>query len=131
MSAAAQHAAAVAAHHAAAAQHAARIAGGRAAAAGAGGGGGASRGIWPPEDDFRLVVNIQQVSDVVVVHRAVKFSKPYSLKEIKERWFALLYNPEFSRLSTAALTSLDEEERLMLGKACSKLSLSLSLSLSI
>ena len=43
----------------------------------------------PPEDDYRLIVNAQQVSDLVVVHRAVKFSKMYSLQDIKERWCVL------------------------------------------
>ena len=50
-------------------------------------------------------MNVQQVSDLLVVQRSVKFSKTYSLKQIKERWFALLYNPEMSRLATVRLLS--------------------------
>eukprot|EP00039_Didymoeca_costata_P001468 m.52747 g.52747 ORF g.52747 m.52747 type:complete len:397 (-) comp10815_c0_seq1:1760-2950(-) len=71
---------------------------------------------WPPEDDYRLICNIQQVSDLIVVQRAVKFSKTYTLKEIKDRCYNLLYNQDVSRVAKAAMATLDEEERYIISK---------------
>eukprot|EP00041_Stephanoeca_diplocostata_P018157 m.378648 g.378648 ORF g.378648 m.378648 type:complete len:512 (+) comp20935_c0_seq3:378-1913(+) len=66
---------------------------------------------WPARDDYKLIVNVQQVPDLVVVHCGVKFSRKYSLHELKERWYALMYDQDTCRRSCAAIAALDEEER--------------------
>jgi hypothetical protein len=45
---------------------------------------------FPPLDDYKLIINTQQVCDLIVVHQAVKFSRHYSLRDLRERWFAIL-----------------------------------------
>eukprot|EP00053_Salpingoeca_punica_P018714 m.184632 g.184632 ORF g.184632 m.184632 type:complete len:527 (+) comp17489_c0_seq4:125-1705(+) len=66
---------------------------------------------WPALDDFRLVTNVQQVGDLSTVFQCVKFSKAYTLRELKERWYHLLYDPAVSRLTVAAIASLDADDK--------------------
>ena len=47
------------------------------------------------------------MSDLAVVQQAVKFSRFYTLKELRERWFAILYHLPTSRLVAAAVATLD------------------------
>lgn len=43
---------------------------------------------------------------MLAVHRGVKFSCHFTLTEITERWYALLYDKSVSRLALAALRNL-------------------------
>lgn len=52
---------------------------------------------WRPIDDAQLISSMQQVGDILTVHLATKFSRPYALKEVKERWKALLYDKSLSK----------------------------------
>ncbi|XP_065655756.1 microspherule protein 1 isoform X2 [Hydra vulgaris] len=63
-------------------------------------------GRWRPADDLRLITSVQQTCDLQAVHIAVRFSCSFTLKEIQDRWFALLYDPLLSRLSQQAIKSL-------------------------
>lgn len=47
---------------------------------------------WRLVDDPALITGMQQVGDIVTVYHATKFSRTYSLREVKERWKMLLYN---------------------------------------
>lgn len=47
-----------------------------------------------------------QTGDLLAVHRGVKFSCHFTLTEITERWYALLYDKSVSRLALAALRNL-------------------------
>ncbi|CAG2193253.1 INO80Q [Mytilus edulis] len=45
-------------------------------------------------------------SDLTAVHLGIKFSCRFTLKEIQERWFALLYDPIISKLGMQAIKQL-------------------------
>lgn len=44
-----------------------------------------------------------------MVHKGVKFSCRFTLKEIAQRWYALLYDPTISRLAVSAMRNLHPE----------------------
>lgn len=43
------------------------------------------------------------------MHRGVKFSCRFTLKEIAQRWYALLYDQTISRLAVSAMRNLHPE----------------------
>lgn len=61
---------------------------------------------WKPNDDLALVVAVQQLNDLEAVYRSVKFSCKFTLKEIENRWFALLYDPTIAKIGVAAMRQL-------------------------
>ena len=63
-------------------------------------------GRWKPQDDLALVVSVQQLNDLEAVYRAVKFSCKFTLKEIENRWFGLLYDPTIAKIGVAAMRQL-------------------------
>uniref|UniRef100_K1P367 Microspherule protein 1 n=1 Tax=Magallana gigas TaxID=29159 RepID=K1P367_MAGGI len=48
----------------------------------------------------------QKTNDLTAVHLGVKFSCRFTLKEIQERWYALLYDPIISKLAVQAMNQL-------------------------
>lgn len=48
--------------------------------------------------------------DLTLVHLGVKFSCKFTLSEIQERWYALLYDPAVSRIATQAMRGLHPEQ---------------------
>jgi microspherule protein 1 len=54
-------------------------------------------GRWKPEDDYLLLQAIMQLSNIKEVHRATEFSKPFTLKEIEDRWYATTYDIPISK----------------------------------
>lgn len=67
-------------------------------------------GRWKPSDDLTLIIGVQQTCDLVTVHRGVKFSCKFTLGEIQDRWYALLYNPTVSRVAQQAMKNLHPEQ---------------------
>lgn len=65
---------------------------------------------WLPSDDLLLINAVQQTNDLQVVHTGVTFSTPFSLSDIQERWYALLYDPIVSRSAVAAMKELHPEQ---------------------
>jgi len=55
-------------------------------------------GKWLPADDFLLIQSVTQLNDLKAVCKLTKFSRKFTLKEVKERWFAILYDSKISRL---------------------------------
>jgi len=66
-------------------------------------------GRWKPTDDILLVDAVEQINDLSLVHMSVKFSCKFTLQEIQERWYALLYDPVISALARQAMKSLPLE----------------------
>nr|KAG5714842.1 hypothetical protein BaRGS_000330 [Batillaria attramentaria] len=66
-------------------------------------------GRWKPQDDVALVTAVQQTNDLNAVYTGVKFSCHFTLKEIQERWYALLYDPAISKLAMQAMKQLHPE----------------------
>ncbi|XP_026319363.1 microspherule protein 1 isoform X2 [Hyposmocoma kahamanoa] len=63
-------------------------------------------GRWKPTDDLALILGVQQTNDLRIVHRGVKFSCRFTIGELQSRWYALLYNPDISRVAIAAMRNL-------------------------
>ncbi|ESO06260.1 hypothetical protein HELRODRAFT_131960, partial [Helobdella robusta] len=61
---------------------------------------------WDPEDDLLLILSVHQTCDLNTVYIGVKFSRYFTLNEIKERWYSLLYNSSISRSSLQAIKEL-------------------------
>eukprot|EP00730_Choanoeca_flexa_P013660 TRINITY_DN5564_c0_g1_i1.p1 TRINITY_DN5564_c0_g1~~TRINITY_DN5564_c0_g1_i1.p1 ORF type:complete len:580 (+),score=133.14 TRINITY_DN5564_c0_g1_i1:71-1810(+) len=71
----------------------------------------ATKFSWTALDDFRLIANVEQTQDLVMVHQGVKFSKEFTLKQVMRRWYALLYEEDVGRLASAAMSGLDAATR--------------------
>jgi microspherule protein 1 len=54
-------------------------------------------GKWQISDDYLLIESIKQLSCIYSVHKLTKFSIKFSLKELQERWFAILYDKSISK----------------------------------
>ncbi|XP_067686518.1 microspherule protein 1-like [Haliotis asinina] len=63
-------------------------------------------GRWKAQDDLALITAVQQTNDLTGVYQGVKFSCRFTLKEIQERWYALLYDPVISKLAIQAMKML-------------------------
>ncbi|XP_036723004.1 microspherule protein 1 isoform X4 [Balaenoptera musculus] len=50
-----------------------------------------------------------QTNDLTSVHLGVKFSCRFTLREVQERWYALLYDPVISKLACQAMRQLHPE----------------------
>ncbi|KAJ0255868.1 Forkhead-associated [Hirschfeldia incana] len=63
----------------------------------------ASPSHWIPEDDFRLRKSIENGASLESLAKgAVKFSRRFTLSELRDRWHSLLYNPHVTSLSSSA-----------------------------
>lgn len=56
-----------------------------------------------------LILAVQQVNDLYSVFKGVKFSCKFSLQEIEDRWYALLYCKSIQTVAMAALRQLRPE----------------------
>ncbi|GFS02373.1 microspherule protein 1-like, partial [Elysia marginata] len=66
-------------------------------------------GRWKPQDDLILITAVQQTNDLSAVHTGVKFSCRFTLKELEERWYALLYDPAISKIAMEAARQLHSD----------------------
>lgn len=66
-------------------------------------------GRWKPVDDLALIIGVQQTNDLKMVHRGTKFSCKFTMNELQNRWYALLYEESVSRIAVAAMRNLHPE----------------------
>ncbi|CAL1277010.1 unnamed protein product [Larinioides sclopetarius] len=64
---------------------------------------------WKPTDDLMLILSVQQTNDLEAVHRGVKFSSKFTLRDVQERWYALLYNVSISKASLFSIKQVNSE----------------------
>lgn len=67
---------------------------------------------WTAEDDLALITAVHQTNDLEQVFQGVKFSHRFSMKEIEERWYALLYDPIASKASQTAMRLLNPDIKI-------------------
>lgn len=63
-------------------------------------------GRWKPTDDLALIIGVQQTNDLRTVHLGTKFSCRFTVQELQQRWYALLYDQAVSRVAVAAMRNL-------------------------
>lgn len=66
-------------------------------------------GRFKPTDDLALIIGIQQTNDIKTVHRGVKFSCKFTVQELSNRWYSLLYDEVICRIAVAAMRNLHPE----------------------
>uniref|UniRef100_A0A674HVS3 Microspherule protein N-terminal domain-containing protein n=1 Tax=Taeniopygia guttata TaxID=59729 RepID=A0A674HVS3_TAEGU len=66
-------------------------------------------GRWKAADDLLLINAVLQTNDLSSVHLGVKFSCRFSLREIQERWYSLLYDPVICKHACQAMRQLHPE----------------------
>ncbi|XP_076909192.1 uncharacterized protein LOC143566346 isoform X2 [Bidens hawaiensis] len=65
------------------------------------------RSTWNPADDLLLKNAMQRGSSLISLAKgAVKFSRKYTLREIRDRWHSLLYDPDIANQSSAHMAIL-------------------------
>jgi len=66
-------------------------------------------GRWKATDDLALITAVEQTKDLGSVFKGVKFSCHFTLLEVQERWYALMYDPVISKLAMEAVRNLPQE----------------------
>ncbi|XP_043939646.1 microspherule protein 1 [Protopterus annectens] len=66
-------------------------------------------GRWRFNLDLSMLNTYLKTNDLTAVHLGVKFSCRFTLREIQERWYALLYDPVISKLACQAMRQLHPE----------------------
>ncbi|KAK4417382.1 Microspherule protein 1 [Sesamum alatum] len=63
---------------------------------------------WIPEDDLLLKTAVEGGASLEALAKgAVQFSRRYTLRELRERWYSLLYDPDISAQASAHIFELE------------------------
>lgn len=54
-------------------------------------------GKWKPQDDFLLIQSVIQLNNLDEVLKLTKFTRNFTYQEVKDRWYAVLYDVPISR----------------------------------
>lgn len=54
-------------------------------------------GKFKPQDDFLLIQSVLQLNDLEEVKKLTKFTRKFTFKELKERWYAIMYDGPISK----------------------------------
>ncbi|CAF4118781.1 unnamed protein product [Rotaria socialis] len=63
-------------------------------------------GCWTAADDYLLITSIMHLCDLERVHQRVKFSMPFTLENIQDRWQCLLYDASISKMIVSKVQQL-------------------------
>ncbi|KAJ7953075.1 Forkhead-associated (FHA) domain [Quillaja saponaria] len=68
----------------------------------------ASENPWIPEDDLLLKNSIEAGASLEALAKgAVQFSRKYTVRELRDRWRTLLYDPDISAEASASMVNLE------------------------
>ncbi|CAI4229966.1 unnamed protein product [Auanema sp. JU1783] len=65
---------------------------------------------WTRNDDVALITAVTHVCDLKTVFENVEFSKDYSLVEIEERWYQLMYDDVLSRQAKKRINEMQLQD---------------------
>jgi len=54
-------------------------------------------GKWKAQDDFQLIQSVIQLNNLSDVLKLTKFTRKFSLKELRDRWNAILYDAPIAK----------------------------------
>ncbi|KAI9109735.1 hypothetical protein K1719_019365 [Acacia pycnantha] len=73
---------------------------------------------WIPEDDLRLKNAVEAGASLESLAKgAVQFSRKYTLRELRDRWWSLLYNTNISAKASASMVNLEHPPPTMPSKS--------------
>ncbi|XP_028774638.1 uncharacterized protein LOC114731595 [Neltuma alba] len=73
---------------------------------------------WVPEDDLRLKNAVEAGASLESLAKgAVQFSRKYTLRELRDRWQSLLYDPDISANASASMVNLEHPPPTMPSKS--------------
>uniref|UniRef100_A0A915LGR7 Microspherule protein N-terminal domain-containing protein n=1 Tax=Meloidogyne javanica TaxID=6303 RepID=A0A915LGR7_MELJA len=65
---------------------------------------------WTPEDDIALIAAVTHVADLWIVYTQMRFSRRYTLEQIEERWYELLYDEESSLIAKRRMEQMEKQK---------------------
>lgn len=73
-------------------------------------------GKWKPEDDFLLIQSVTQLNSLEETFELTRFTIDLSIQDIKERWYAIMYDAPISKMIYNNIKNLNSDDVIRLKK---------------